>query len=171
MKPYKCTYCDKSFTQRCSLESHQDKIHGFKHKLAYKQRREKIYVCEECGFSTSDVRLVFYIKFHHIFPKKIFLIANKKISKKISKKYLISGSFERKSKIIFPKLYFWVENFIWNHFSEHYKHAREMHKADDSAISMMKACAAQSCCGASPIMKSSSSAGCCSSHAHAHATF
>ena len=58
VKPYKCTQCDKSFTQRCSLESHQDKIHGIKPKLAYKQRRDKIYVCEECGFSTGDVRLV-----------------------------------------------------------------------------------------------------------------
>lgn len=56
VKPYKCDYCEKSFTQRCSLESHQDKIHGLKHKLAYKQRREKIYVCEECGYSTGDVR-------------------------------------------------------------------------------------------------------------------
>ncbi|CAG5109990.1 Oidioi.mRNA.OKI2018_I69.chr2.g4446.t1.cds [Oikopleura dioica] len=56
VKPYKCTECDKSFTQRCSLESHQDKIHGIKPKLAYKQRRDKIYVCEECGFSTGDVR-------------------------------------------------------------------------------------------------------------------
>ena len=56
VKPYSCDYCEKSFTQRCSLESHQDKIHGMKHKLAYKQRREKIYVCEDCGFSTNDVR-------------------------------------------------------------------------------------------------------------------
>ena len=26
--------------------------------MPYKKRREKIYVCEECGFSTGDVRLV-----------------------------------------------------------------------------------------------------------------
>lgn len=56
VKPYKCTQCDKSFTQRCSLESHQDKIHGMKPSLAYKQRRDKIYVCEDCGYSTGDVR-------------------------------------------------------------------------------------------------------------------
>jgi len=56
VKPYKCDHCDKSFTQRCSLESHLDKIHGVKHKFTYKQRREKIYVCEDCGHSTSDVR-------------------------------------------------------------------------------------------------------------------
>lgn len=56
VKPYKCDHCDKSFTQRCSLESHLDKIHGVKHQFSYKQRREKIYVCEDCGHSTSDVR-------------------------------------------------------------------------------------------------------------------
>ena len=26
--------------------------------MPYKKRREKIYVCEDCGFSTGDVRLV-----------------------------------------------------------------------------------------------------------------
>lgn len=56
VKPYKCNQCEKSFTQRCSLESHLDKIHGQKHDFSYKQRREKIYVCEDCGFSTQDVR-------------------------------------------------------------------------------------------------------------------
>lgn len=56
VKPYKCNHCEKSFTQRCSLESHLDKIHGIKHKFTYKQRREKIYVCEDCGHSTHDVR-------------------------------------------------------------------------------------------------------------------
>jgi len=59
VKPYKCDYCEKSFTQRCSLESHQDKIHGIKCTMPYKKRREKIYVCEDCGHSTGDVRLVF----------------------------------------------------------------------------------------------------------------
>jgi len=56
VKPYKCDFCEKSFTQRCSLESHQDKIHGVKCAMPYKKRRDKIYVCEECGFSTGDVR-------------------------------------------------------------------------------------------------------------------
>lgn len=56
VKPYKCDYCEKSFTQRCSLESHQDKIHGIKCTMPYKKRREKIYVCEDCGHSTGDVR-------------------------------------------------------------------------------------------------------------------
>lgn len=56
VKPYNCNQCEKSFTQRCSLESHMDKIHGVKHDFTYKQRREKIYVCEDCGHSTHDVR-------------------------------------------------------------------------------------------------------------------
>ncbi|KAI3376161.1 hypothetical protein L3Q82_016686, partial [Scortum barcoo] len=28
VRPYKCTLCDKAFTQRCSLESHMKKIHS-----------------------------------------------------------------------------------------------------------------------------------------------
>ncbi|KRY21040.1 Protein ovo [Trichinella patagoniensis] len=39
VRPYKCEMCDKSFTQRCSLESHL----------------KKVYVCEECGFTASEV--------------------------------------------------------------------------------------------------------------------
>ena len=67
VKPYKCDFCEKSFTQRCSLESHQDKIHGVKCAMPYKKRRDKIYVCEECGFSTGDVRLVpsFFVILNH----------------------------------------------------------------------------------------------------------
>ncbi|XP_006814331.1 uncharacterized protein LOC100369957 [Saccoglossus kowalevskii] len=53
VRPYKCEHCGKSFTQRCSLESHLSKVHNMSHSYAYKQRRTKIYVCEECGV-TSD---------------------------------------------------------------------------------------------------------------------
>ena len=86
VKPYKCQYCEKSFTQRCSLESHQDKIHGIKCQMPYKKRRDKIYVCEECGFSTGDVRLVLNptqidfhnptTTFHQTQPKTKFLFEN-----------------------------------------------------------------------------------------------
>lgn len=54
MKPYACSECDRSFTQRCSLESHCRKVHSMDISYAYKQRRNKIYVCEECGHSTAD---------------------------------------------------------------------------------------------------------------------
>ncbi|XP_062821268.1 putative transcription factor Ovo-like 1 [Anolis carolinensis] len=53
VRPYKCDLCDKAFTQRCSLESHLKKIHGVQQSYAYKERRAKLYVCEDCG-STAD---------------------------------------------------------------------------------------------------------------------
>ncbi|NXW63050.1 OVOL2 factor, partial [Eurystomus gularis] len=49
VRPYKCSLCEKAFTQRCSLESHLKKIHGVAQRYAYKERRAKLYVCEECG--------------------------------------------------------------------------------------------------------------------------
>lgn len=54
VRPYKCNLCEKSFTQRCSLESHCLKVHGVQHSYAYKERRTKMYVCEECGHTTSE---------------------------------------------------------------------------------------------------------------------
>ncbi|XP_013175287.1 PREDICTED: protein ovo isoform X1 [Papilio xuthus] len=54
VRPYKCNLCEKSFTQRCSLESHCLKVHGVQHTYAYKERRTKMYVCEECGHTTSE---------------------------------------------------------------------------------------------------------------------
>ena len=43
VRPYKCNLCEKSFTQRCSLESHCMKVHGVAHSYEYKQRRSKVY--------------------------------------------------------------------------------------------------------------------------------
>ncbi|CAH1103697.1 unnamed protein product [Psylliodes chrysocephalus] len=54
VRPYKCSLCEKSFTQRCSLESHCLKVHGVQHQYAYKERRTKVYVCEECGHTTNE---------------------------------------------------------------------------------------------------------------------
>ncbi|XP_053627025.1 uncharacterized protein [Cherax quadricarinatus] len=54
VRPYKCNLCEKSFTQRCSLESHCLKVHGVQHSYAYKERRSKVYVCEECGHTTGE---------------------------------------------------------------------------------------------------------------------
>lgn len=53
VRPYKCNLCEKAFTQRCSLESHMKKIHGVTQQYAYKERRSKLYVCEECGNTSS----------------------------------------------------------------------------------------------------------------------
>merc|ERR1711976_165881 len=54
VRPYKCNLCEKSFTQRCSLESHCLKVHGVNHSYDYKQRRSKVYVCEDCGHTTKE---------------------------------------------------------------------------------------------------------------------
>ncbi|XP_051959955.1 putative transcription factor Ovo-like 1 [Xyrauchen texanus] len=53
VRPYKCTMCAKAFSQRCSLESHLKKIHDVTQQYAYKERRGKMYVCEECGFTAQ----------------------------------------------------------------------------------------------------------------------
>lgn len=66
VRPYKCNLCDKAFTQRCSLESHMKKIHSVTLKYAYKERRNKLYVCEECGHTagTQDDLLVHLHSLH-----------------------------------------------------------------------------------------------------------
>ncbi|CAL1541226.1 unnamed protein product [Lymnaea stagnalis] len=66
VRPYRCATCDKSFTQRCSLESHSRKVHGITLQYAHKQRRRKLYVCEDCGNTTEDPSLHFlHIKTTH----------------------------------------------------------------------------------------------------------
>ncbi|TSL40961.1 Transcription factor Ovo-like 2 [Bagarius yarrelli] len=74
VRPYKCNLCEKAFTQRCSLESHMKKIHGVTQQYAYKERRTKLYVCEECGHtaSTQD-SLLRHI--HNQHPNSAFLRA------------------------------------------------------------------------------------------------
>ena len=53
VKPFKC-HCGKAFTQRCSLESHERKVHGESLPFGYKERRAKLYVCEDCGCTSQD---------------------------------------------------------------------------------------------------------------------
>ncbi|XP_076581415.1 putative transcription factor Ovo-like 1a [Chaetodon auriga] len=67
VRPYKCTLCDKAFTQRCSLESHMKKIHSITQKYAYKERRSKLYVCEECGH-TSATQDELLLHLHSLHP-------------------------------------------------------------------------------------------------------
>ncbi|XP_068509335.1 transcription factor ovo-like homolog lin-48 [Syngnathus scovelli] len=63
IRPFKCEFCDKAFTQRCSLESHMRKIHGINHQYAYRQRRSKIFVCEDCGYTAScPNELIFHLR-------------------------------------------------------------------------------------------------------------
>jgi hypothetical protein len=50
VRPYKCNLCEKSFTQRCSLESHCLKVHGVAHQYEYKQRRSKVLMCKFDSF-------------------------------------------------------------------------------------------------------------------------
>ncbi|XP_078086285.1 transcription factor Ovo-like 2 [Mustelus asterias] len=80
IRPYKCSLCHKAFTQRCSLESHLKKIHGVTQKYNYKERRAKLYVCEECGFTAMNQEdLYLHMKQNH--PENPLL---KKTSKKVA---------------------------------------------------------------------------------------
>ncbi|XP_014877412.1 transcription factor Ovo-like 2 [Poecilia latipinna] len=66
IRPYKCELCEKAFTQRCSLESHMRKIHGVHQHYAYRQRRSKIFVCEDCGYTSSRPDEYFlHVRQHH----------------------------------------------------------------------------------------------------------
>lgn len=53
IRPFRCGACGKAFTQRCSLEAHLAKVHGQLTSYAYRERREKLHVCEDCGFTSS----------------------------------------------------------------------------------------------------------------------
>ncbi|KAM4694532.1 transcription factor Ovo-like 2 [Discoglossus pictus] len=80
IRPYKCDICNKAFTQRCSLESHLKKIHGVQQGYAYKQRRDKLFVCEDCGYTgPSQEDLYLHVVESH--PGSAFL---KKTTKKLA---------------------------------------------------------------------------------------
>ncbi|KAL3880043.1 hypothetical protein ACJMK2_032315, partial [Sinanodonta woodiana] len=94
VRPYKCDFCDKSFTQRCSLESHCRKIHGMNLNFAYKERRKKVYVCEDCGHVTEDPEDYFiHIKGSHpynpalmrCYDKRQFKFHSTKLSEIVNK--------------------------------------------------------------------------------------
>jgi len=54
IKPFQCDLCEKSFTQRCSLEAHMTRVHNISQKFAFRERRPKLYVCEDCGITFKD---------------------------------------------------------------------------------------------------------------------
>lgn len=66
VRPFQCFECDRKFTQRCSLESHLNKVHQVELSFKYKERRAKLYVCEDCGSTTEcpEQHLDHLQKFH-----------------------------------------------------------------------------------------------------------
>lgn len=68
IKPFKCSRCDKSFTQRCSLEAHLTRVHGVVHKFGFRERRSKLFVCEDCG-STFQENSDFMKHLHEFHPE------------------------------------------------------------------------------------------------------
>ncbi|GAB6022884.1 hypothetical protein CHUAL_006981 [Chamberlinius hualienensis] len=79
VRPYKCNHCEKSFTQRCSLESHTLKVHGIQHKYAYKERRTKVYVCEECGHTTNEPEMHYlHLKENHPYSPALLKFYDKR---------------------------------------------------------------------------------------------
>lgn len=79
VRPYKCNLCEKSFTQRCSLESHCLKVHGVQHQYAYKERRTKMYVCEECGHTTSEPEVHYiHLKENHPYSPALLKFYDKR---------------------------------------------------------------------------------------------
>ncbi|XP_032871060.1 putative transcription factor Ovo-like 1 isoform X1 [Amblyraja radiata] len=77
IRPYKCELCEKAFTQRCSLESHLKKIHGVLQGYAYKERRAKLYVCEDCGF-TAESQEGHYVHVRETHPESALTRKNAK---------------------------------------------------------------------------------------------
>ncbi|KAG8230517.1 hypothetical protein J437_LFUL010037 [Ladona fulva] len=79
VRPYKCNLCEKSFTQRCSLESHCLKVHGVQHQYAYKERRSKMYVCEECGHTTGEPEVHYvHLKENHPYSPALLKFYDKR---------------------------------------------------------------------------------------------
>eukprot|EP00095_Tigriopus_kingsejongensis_P006155 maker-scaffold40_size501252-snap-gene-0.17 protein:Tk06155 transcript:maker-scaffold40_size501252-snap-gene-0.17-mRNA-1 annotation:"protein ovo" len=79
VRPYKCNLCEKSFTQRCSLESHCLKVHGVAHQYDYKQRRSKMYVCEDCGHTTSEPEIHYlHLKENHPYSPALLKFYDKR---------------------------------------------------------------------------------------------
>lgn len=82
VKPYKCPSCDKSFTQRCSLESHTKKVHGQQLPYGYKQRRTKVQQTSAIIFFSIKISSLFifcrlFVPEYILKSRKIFRLINK----------------------------------------------------------------------------------------------
>ncbi|EDO45199.1 predicted protein, partial [Nematostella vectensis] len=67
IKPFKCDRCDKAFTQRCSLEAHLTRVHSVVHKYGFRERRDKMFVCEDCGITFKENQAEYrqHVASHH----------------------------------------------------------------------------------------------------------
>ncbi len=68
VRPYKCNLCEKSFTQRCSLESHCLKVHGAAHQYDYKQRRSKVILVINFSARCPHIILLLLLIWQIIYP-------------------------------------------------------------------------------------------------------
>lgn len=106
VRPYKCSLCEKSFTQRCSLESHCLKVHGVQHQYTYKERRTKVYVCEECGHTTSQPEIHYlHLKDKHPYSPALLKFYDKRHFKFTSSTY-IGCTWSSKKTITFRTDYY-----------------------------------------------------------------
>lgn len=97
MRPYKCERCGKAFTQRCSLESHSKKVHGVAYNFEHKQRRRKLYVCEDCGNAESDpgIHYIHLKKYHPHNPVLMKFYDKRQFKFETDVQNLASSNFEQ----------------------------------------------------------------------------
>ncbi|XP_043926728.1 putative transcription factor Ovo-like 1 [Protopterus annectens] len=98
IRPYKCELCEKAFTQRCSLESHLKKIHSVQQAYAYRERRSKIFVCEDCGFTSSSGD-EYYLHMRNLHP-------NSSMLRKYFRKHTATVLQSKVSMYLYPSRYY-----------------------------------------------------------------
>jgi ovo-like protein len=82
------------------LESHQRKVHGFNQKFGYKTRRNKLYVCEDCGHTSNDPANHYeHIKILHPYSPLIHRYYDKRQFKFDSNSSLNSSSSNNNTRI------------------------------------------------------------------------
>ncbi len=82
------------------MESHQRKVHGFNQKFGYKTRRNKLYVCEDCGHTSNDPANHYeHIKILHPYSPLIHRYYDKRQFKFDSNSSLNSSSSNNNTRI------------------------------------------------------------------------